>query len=489
MNDCIYSHIIEAKDKNLIPVCKNEASGQEMCLHSKYNPVREAENFASQVVESSFFVVLGLGAGYHIQKLSEKFPQAKILVVEISDDAIAFLQQIPCVRSLSQNPQIHLSAIQNLETNLLSIYKPALHGNLSILSLRAWETLFVTEAAHAHEKINSTVKLLSGDYSVQSHFGKIWQKNILSNLKLSETIPPLSPRLQERITGKIAAVIAAGPSLDKAVFELAHHRETYFIIATDTAYAAFAKQNIISDAVVSIDGQMISHEHFLAPLSGDTIFVFDLCAPSSSVRKALRFSKNVLLIETGHPLSQYASFFDGFPHFPHLAAGSGTVTIAAASFAQFLGFPNDKIMFFGADFSYIDGKPYARGTYLERAFYSQANRFDTAEKSYTRLMYRTPVTKISENKITTDILDSYRLSLSDFMKRTPITKNKIPPSYAHFDFQKFKTIYRKELQDAFQNKTDYNEDAPIITTMLPLLAKIGKGSAFLAYLKILEYTK
>ena len=513
MSPRVYSTIIEAKDKNLIPLCKNEESGQEISLHSKYNPTREAETFAAQVSEAAFFIVLGLSGGYHIQKLGEKFPNAKIIAVEISDEAIDFLSQIPAVRKLQENKRIKITSIQNLSEILLSFYKPALHGNLSILSLRAWETFFTDEAALARDKITAALKLLSGDYSVQSHFGKIWHKNILSNLSLTGEI--LSQAQNDKcaqndvsakfpykaeVKSKIAAVIAAGPSLDDDIRELKHNRTKYFIIATDTAFSALSKHNIQSDAVVSIDGQMISHEHFLGNLNKDTTFVFDLCSPSSSVRKTLRFSKHVILAQTGHPLAQCASFYNGGQNFLHLEAGSGTVTIAAVSFAQALGFSNDKIQFFGADFSYIKGKPYARGTYLETRFYSLSDRFETAEKAYTKLMYRTPVIKISEDKITTEILESYRLSLADFMKKEHKTASDYCQTITHntkkswqistqFDFQDFKSRYCKELEIAFKDKENFDENAPVITTLLPLLAKIGKDSAFLAYLKILEYTK
>ena len=58
------------------------------------------------------------------------------------------------------------------------------------------------------EKIDS----LSADFSVQSHFGKIWQRNILVNTRfLDGTFPDrINPE-------KTAAIVAAGPSLDRSI--------------------------------------------------------------------------------------------------------------------------------------------------------------------------------------------------------------------------------------------------------------------------------
>ena len=495
MGEYYYSQIIESKDGNLIPLCKNK-TGQEVALHSKYNPIREADGFSANVDHSCFFfVILGLAGGYHIQKLLEKCPKAKIIAVETSQVSLDFLSVIPCVKILSADKRVSLTSIENLEQILLSKYKPAIHGNLTILSLRQWENVFSDAAQLARDKITKTIKLLASDFSAQSHFGKIWQKNILSNLSIAEKtklykeIQKLSEtnRLQNDLAmQKTAAIIAAGPSLNEKITLLKENREKYFIIATDTAFSALKKRKIEIDAVVSIDGQMVSHQHYMEGFSKNTLYVFDLCANSSAVRKAVENSQNVILAETGHPLAQYASFFSGKQNFIHLEAGSGTVTIAAASFAKSLGFKH--IEFFGADFSYIDGLPYVRGTYLENQFYSKSNRLCPAEKSYSALMYRTPVKKISGNKITTEILEAYKNSLSDFMAQKQDDTNE-KACCGQFVLKDFKSQYCKDLRNTFKSEDDIDEDSFAFTTLLPLMAKLGKGAAFLAYLNVLRYTE
>lgn len=482
-----YSQIIEAKDGNKIPVCRKNTEGPETALHSKYNPLREAEGFAANADSGClFFVILGLAGGYHIEKVLEKCPKAKILAVEISQSAIDFLSQIPCVKKLLSSKQVLITDVSGIEETLLFSYRPAVHGNLTILPLRQWETVFEEKSREAREKITKTIRLLAADYSVQSHFGKIWQKNILSNLSTAEKAKSFEKISTD--TKKTAAIIAAGPSLDENIRELRGNRQKYFIIATDTAWSALTKHKIISDAVVSIDGQMVSHQHYMEKIHEDTLFVFDLCANSSAARKVLEKTGNVLFVESGHPLAQYASLYTGRQSFAHIDAGSGTVTIAAANFARALGFPNERTVFFGADFSYIGGRPYARGTYLESQFHSKSTRFSGAEKLYSALMYRTPTIKISEGKITTEILEAYKNSLADFMAAKNIDSNR-GSSFGKFNFKDFKTRYCKDLHNTFKSEDDIDEQNPAFLTVLPLCAKLGKGSAFLAYLNILRYTE
>lgn len=485
--DFSYSQIIEAKDGNKIPVCKNISDGTETVLHSKYNPVREAEGFSANAdSDCLFFVVLGLAGGYHIASLIQKCPKAKILAVEISQPAIDFLSQIKCVNDLLTSKKVIISDISNLEDKLLASYKPAIHGNLTILSLRQWESVFKEKACEAKDKITKTIKLLASDFSVQSHFGKIWQKNILANLSVAGKTKSFADIKAD--TSKIAAIIAAGPSLDENIKELKENRQKYFIIATDTAFSALTKQKIKSDAVISIDGQMISHQHYMEELPKETLYVFDLCANSCAAMKILQKTNNVLFMESGHPLAQYASLYSGRQSFPHIDAGSGTVTIAAANFARFLGFANENMVFFGADFSYIGGRPYAKGTYLESQFLTKSDRLAPSEKLYSALMYRTPTIKISETKITTEILEAYKKSLKDFLSKKTCPGNE-SKNFARFNFAEFKSKYCKDLRNTFRSEDDIDEESYAFTTLLPLCAKLGKGSAFLAYLKILRYTE
>ncbi|MBP5450767.1 MAG: hypothetical protein J6Y16_00865, partial [Treponema sp.] len=63
--------------------------------------------------------------------------------------------------------------------------------------------------------MEETLPSISADYSVQAHFGKQWQGNIIKNLsRVTDCPAPFIP------SGKTACVIAAGPSLDRSIEEL-----------------------------------------------------------------------------------------------------------------------------------------------------------------------------------------------------------------------------------------------------------------------------
>ena len=62
-------------------------------FYSRYNPQHDAEIFCENEIfeNSDFFLIAGLGNGYHIQELVKKFPKKKILVLEDNSSSIETL--------------------------------------------------------------------------------------------------------------------------------------------------------------------------------------------------------------------------------------------------------------------------------------------------------------------------------------------------------------------------------------------------------------
>lgn len=423
MNNSIYESIIFSKSNIQVPLFKSGRS-----VDSRYFPEKEAEKIIAEISNSyNIFLVLGVGSGILIKKLCKNFPDAKILAMEKNESDLDFLSQLQIIQELKQNPNCLFFSANNLIQVLLNSYIPSIHGDLRIIEQRAWIQENKDDILQIKNDLSLALKKISADFSVQSHFGKIWQHNIFSNLKLfsknksdfSQTKIPLD---------KIAVVVAAGPSLDKTKEELLRNRNLYFVISTDTAISVLLKSGIIPDAILSIDGQLVSATHFLfknKDLLKNTIFIFDLCANSSAVKKIYEFSKKILFSISAHPLCEYIkSFFSS--SFISLQNGSGTVTIAALDFAIKAGFKS--IQIFGADFSYTNGKPYTKGTYLDKEFGKIQNKIDCLEKKFVSLMFRTELKKISQRKYTTEVLESYKLSLEEYLKNENATfseKNKI----------------------------------------------------------------
>ena len=268
---------------------------------------------------------------------------------------------------------------------------------------------------------------------MQSHFGLIWQKNILNNLKVSSELKEKEFNFD---VSKTAAIIAAGPSLDMTIGKIIAERNKYFVIATDTAFSICCKRKILPDAVISIDGQNISYKHFVGGKTEFPIFIFDLQANLNAVNFIKKAGAEILFIKSGHPFCSYAELSTSEKDlFLPVNSGAGTVTIAAVDFARKAGFK--KIKVYGADFSYIFNKPYAKGTYLDALYRTEENRIFPAENSFVNLLYRTPVTKskiavdsVQTEQIKNEILESYRKTFLEWLN-----KNSRNISYENFIYR------------------------------------------------------
>lgn len=399
----IYSKIITAKNNTPIPQLEDGRT-----VDSKYNPDAEAQKIIDSLNKNtSFFIQAGIGSGCIAEKLLEKYPDSKIICVENSQDDLDFLIQLEKVQKLKNRQEIIFCTINQLAGSIVENYIPSFYGNLEIVLNRAWGAVN-NNTAQINQKINDALALVKADFSVQAHFGKLWMSNIFNNLRIfTKTNPSFTID-----NSKTALILAAGPSLDITIKLIKENPDKYFVVATDTSFSIIRKNNLKCNAVVSIDAQNVSHNHFYnCKKYKDTIFVFDLCADKSAVSMAVKQRMNIIFTHSGHPLSELAASL--YPdNFMKLNSGSGTVTIAAVDFAIKCGFEN--IIVCGADFSYSK-KPYAKGSYLDELYAKESFRINSCEKQFAKLMFRTPLIPIKINNSTTEILQSYKQSFEHYL--------------------------------------------------------------------------
>ena len=488
-NNSIYVKIEEAKNGTKIPVF---ASGRTM--ESRYNPERDAENLCNNTKDGNFFVILGVGSGLFLKMLSEKYPEAVILAVEISSNDFDFLNQLESIKELRTKKNIIFCTAQDITQVLMNKYLPAKYGNLQIIEQRGWVNEIPEEAKIIKDSISKTLGIISADYSVQAHFGKIWVHNILENSKLIPDTDSFEEKLkkieQSVKKNKTAVIIAAGPTLDSYISELQakQQKDEIYLIATDTAWQSLIKRGIKADAVVSIDGQSVSYNHFLfnhydKNQDNTPLFFFDLCSNSSAVRNIIKKGFPLIFFCSGHPLSLALKNFSG-DAIPAFFSGAGTVTITAADIAYKAGF--QKIKIYGADFSYSAGKAYTKGTYLDALYYSDAVKTSAAEKLWCRLLYRTELSDCHNGHFSSPVLEAYRQSMEAYFLNNGIKYNRdnfIYEAFVSGDSRNHIFKYSPESINykAFIKELSASEPSEIEFILLPLIAHFRQKSDFQHY--------
>jgi hypothetical protein len=365
-----------AKSGAVVPVVLR--AGREAPLHSLVDPEREAARLEEARPAGGFIVAFGLGAGYLLKRYLASSGTTGILVVEYSAPLLRALLEEIDLSELFIDGRFSLildPSPEELRDEMLSLYVPPLAGDLRSLPLRGRVDLDPEAFRGAAEALTSVLGRISDDYSVQAFFGKLWFKNAVRNLFAAErSSAPLPPVRR-------AAVSAAGPSLEEQIPALRDAQAGgAFLIATDTSLPALVGRGLRPDAVISIDCQHISYYHFLGGIPEGLPLVLDLASPST----LCRLGDSVRFFSSGHPFCAYVSA--RWRPFPALDTSGGNVTHAALSLAEALG--AETTLLAGADFSYPEGKSYARGTYIYGYFGRCQSRLSPLESLFTGFLFR-----------------------------------------------------------------------------------------------------
>ncbi|MCL1958888.1 MAG: DUF115 domain-containing protein [Spirochaetes bacterium] len=356
-------------------------------LHSMVDPMREAQRLVSTIPEDTGFIVfLGLGGGFAAEAALEG-TNARIIVIDFHKDSIAELLSSRDYSALINNERFRLltdPSCGEIKKTILENYHPSLCGSIKTIPLRPRIEQDIELFENASAAIQEAIGIVSSDYSVQAHFGIRWFSNIVRNIKNANLITEnFSKKLFASPVPK-TAIVAAGPSLDQQLHLLAELKHKgVFIISTDTALPVLLQNGIRPDTAVSIDCQHISYYHFIGcNLKAGIPLVLDIASPPL----LSSFSSSPVFFSGGHPLAQYVSA--AWQPLPLLDTSGGNVTYACLSLAEHLG--ADHITLFGADFSYVESKTYARGTYIYPFFEKKQNRFSPAQSLFSAFLYRSP---------------------------------------------------------------------------------------------------
>lgn len=390
-----------------LPIPGLIADGHLRCFHSRMDPEREAERLTAERPHGGYHICFGLGAGYIARSLLSRNDLSGLLILDLNIRLLRAVLETVDLHSLFIDPRVRLlvdPSPDELRSVIFETYLPAVSGTLGTITLRSRTTLDSAAFESLAEVIRTVIDEVADDYGVQSYFGKRWFTNILANLpdaaKDSTTIGPV----------RKAWVVAAGPSLEDHLYSLRNAKGDT-IISTDTALRTLLDSGIVPDMVVTIDCQHVSYHHFLGGFPGNVPLVLDLASPPVVARRARRRA----FFSSGHPLSRYVG--QKMRNFPLIDTSGGNVTHAAVSLADSLG--AREIMIVGADFSYPDGKTYARGTYLYPYFSASSNRRRPLESQFFSFLFRGgPVGRERTDeglRYTTRTLSNYRDRLNELV--------------------------------------------------------------------------
>jgi len=354
-------------------------------LHSTIDPKREASRLVSSG-DGAFTVFLGLGGGFAPEAALQLTDTQAVVVIDFCIEDTACLFSEIDYTALLKNEKFFLlidPSPEKIKKFIIENYNPSLYGGLRTIPLRTRTEQDISKFEETAAAIQEAIETVSADYSVQAHFGKRWFSNIIRNIKQAQDCLESFWRNEKNFSVPQAAIVAAGPSLDTQIPSLFECKSrNAFIICGDTALPVLLHNGIEPDAVVSIDCQHISYYHFFGCDLRGIPLILDIASPPMIAG----FSSAPVFFSSGHPLAMYVT--DAWRPFARLDTSGGNVTYACLSLAENLGAKH--ITLYGADFSYIRSRSYARGTYVYPFFTRKQNRLCPLEAGLSAFLYRSP---------------------------------------------------------------------------------------------------
>lgn len=233
--------------KNNYPIIKVNG----FLLHSKYNPIREAEQFAAtHYGPNKLHILYGYGLGYFAKALKKQFQfDEKLLVIDPFFNIEKKLEDVLYIEKnnfsdIESFLAQHVSPIDDVQFVMSPNYDKLNYENYK-KTLRA-----IRNQIYSNKIGANTISKYSED----------WYKNIIIN-----SYSAINDLSLNKLIGKYSSpvvVASGGPSLTKQIPLLKKFRNNLLVIAAGSTVNSLLKEGIEPDYLVNIDGSKINIKHY-----------------------------------------------------------------------------------------------------------------------------------------------------------------------------------------------------------------------------------
>ncbi|MFF2178502.1 motility associated factor glycosyltransferase family protein [Lysinibacillus sp. NPDC058147] len=318
-----------------------------MLIHSKYNPQREAEQICQNKINpNQLNIIYGIGNGFLYDALvNAKVNSDKILFIEP-------LEQLKNNRYTSYSV-IYGTQIKDIE---LAITERLINYSkeVNIICTSNYDKIFAEE----YVKLLKLIKEIQNKNTIYKNtitkFADLWQENIIRNILYSYNSSNLSDL--EKTTSKPIVVISGGPSLTKQIPLLKNIKDLVILIASGSTIHTLIKNEIEPDYIISIDGGMINYERHFKNLN---LKYAELIFSITSKYEIQQKFTNRKYAFYDNEVSDQSSVFKQIGLRLPLIKGGGSVAHYALSIARYIS--DGPIALIGQDLAYTNNLTHAEG--------------------------------------------------------------------------------------------------------------------------------
>lgn len=351
--------------RNGLPTVRYTDSERSFHLHSPYDPLKEASQYATRVLDGeqvgNLAVFFGMGLGYGVRELLDRMaPDTKALVFEPHWELfyLAFCHtDLSWLLTRDKTTVTCDPSIQGALLHYMNLFELASFTGIRLFSNPAFDQLPAADKFDEFaDRIRYELLAVGGNIQTLMVMGEMQQMNIILNFPQIMDHPPFR-HLLGAFSGKPAIIVSAGPSLEKNVDLLRELYDRALIIAVDTATKPLQAAGITPHVVVTGDPQEANSRHLRGVDLPETYLIAEPQSPIASLN-GWRGPKFI------------CSFHDNMMQWVDRVLGDrgrvlvwGSVAVMAYDVAVKVG--ADPIVFIGQDLSFPGGRTYVSGTFFE----------------------------------------------------------------------------------------------------------------------------
>ena len=394
---------------------------ENILLHSRYDPEKEAILFAKKIKKGDNVCLYGFGLGYHLHPILDRIgPDGHLLVIELNPDILsAALKLTDHTKVLADSRFNLIYGTEEVEVSreISKTMDRLAQNQNSQLEVVFHPASFKCIPSHFPSLANALEVLLL-ERRFPTIFGDLEKSNYLSNQDIVESSPGINT-IQNLHKGKPGILVSAGPSLDLAMPHLHRLKNKFLISCVDTSYPILLESNIQPEFVFSLDPQKESAEYFIENIGKETKLIF---TPTSNPAAIQNFTGDrYVVFKDEHWLTKKNK--SAMKEKGTTQAGA---SVACLGLDALIHFGCDPIYLVGQDCAFTGNRYYSNHSLFNKQLQSQIFKttcLKSLHKEKSREKKQLSVKCTQGNFLLTDqVMYSYLRTLEDIIKANPKTR-------------------------------------------------------------------
>lgn len=367
--------------KNNQKTLKIKKDDKALYLHSKYDPIKEAELIIDkleereEITQDTHVIFYGLGLGYHLDVFFKRFPQIEFSIYEPSVDVLSHYLNQRLLKSLPLKQLISLQCGYD-NNGMNAFFKTMITGvkkQSIICDLPPYQKVFKEEYKAFLNQFREVIKSMRNSMHTNYAYKKRWILNSVFNFKEVLTTPNILMENKGIFKGKTAILVSAGPSLNYEIenLKLIKEKGLAYIFTVGSAINTLIHHDLYPDAMCTYDPTEENLMAFKKAIKMGITSIPMIFGTSVGYETLLEYKGPKYHMITNQDTA--SNYFLKIASNEELVTVSDAPTVAVVTLELLhkLGF--EEVILVGQNLAYLDKNNYAEGVEYQRTLEDMNN--------------------------------------------------------------------------------------------------------------------